>query len=424
MVRFSWVLVGLALCLSLTFDVGRALAKPGYAAAPGASGNFGWQRQTIAELPRDSNGETTFFIDKLICNQSYRNVHVRCWDVSSGALQFDYEVPAPGSGKSVESAGYAQVSNGLLLAYHVGTDLWLREIDSTRGKERRAVTFKLDDDSSAHVGNFKLSGGAILYSLRKKLGKSYASLFRSADAQSGKIAYELNVDFSLDSWDLATDVVYFGSNGSKGTAVHGYDSKSGKQLFSRPFGQEFLHGIAAGPQQVFVEFDNKLLSLDARTGQPKGSVAVEKQGNKGPRVFGDRVYVCASGLASFSLALAPVARIALPNEWIIDCDVRDGYATLHDNHTFHLLDLRSNSLIATNQIREDKNVRAIGIFDGNALPVPAAAITICPTARSVRSRMAAGASRSTASRGCSRARCARVVMIGTCRPRKSKPTLA
>jgi len=367
------VVVGILVFSLLGFGEGRlAAAKPGYAVpASTPAGTSGWERKRIAPLPKTADLDAVSFVftGNLVCAQGFRFVRLRCWDAASGAQKFAYEVSAPGAGKSVESGGYALGADGVLLAYHVGTELWLREIDLAQGRERRSQNLKLDDDASVHISRFRPYGSSLLYAIRKKVGKTWATAFRKVNATTGKVEYEIGADFELDGWDFAADVLFLGSSASKGTAVMGFDLATGKKLFSTPFGQAFLHGIAAGPHEVFVELDEKLLRLDAHSGQTKGSVAVAKQGNRGPRVQGDHVYVCASGLAAFSLTLSPAGRILLPNEWIIDCTLNGDYATFHNNQTFHVVDLKSMTLLATSRIREDRHVSALGWFDGQGLPV-------------------------------------------------------
>ncbi len=101
------------------------------------------------------------------------------------------------------------------------------------------------------------------------------------------------MDVDPFKWELAGDTVYIERSSMEGDGVSAFEISTGKKRFSHPFGKAaFIHGIGAGPNGVYVQLDDKVVKLDEKSGQVKGTGAIGKEGNPGPVVNGERVYVC------------------------------------------------------------------------------------------------------------------------------------
>ncbi len=54
---------------------------------------------------------------------------------------------------------------------------------------------------------------------------------------------------------------------------------------------------------------------------------------------------------------------------MIDCVVGEGYVSIESHHNGYLVELQSNKLVASAEVRAEKFLQGTGIFDGSGLPL-------------------------------------------------------
>ncbi len=64
-----------------------------------AEQRYVWQKQNVAQLPLDPDGDTVFFTRTRMCAQSYRRLRLVCWDTKTGAEAVRYERDLPAGSK-------------------------------------------------------------------------------------------------------------------------------------------------------------------------------------------------------------------------------------------------------------------------------------------------------------------------------------
>lgn len=355
-----------------------AVAEP--AQAPAASGQrYVWQKQTVAALPYDAEGDAVFFTRTRLCAESYRHLRLLCWDVKTGKETLRYERELPRGAKTASLLHHLQ-GDSVTLAYQVDAKVLVRQVDLASGAEQRAFEFPLSDFTSPVARTFAVRGGRLVVVYRipdpqdaklPKGGKQrprWLGRARVVSAETGALERDFALDIDPSTWQLSGSALYVERSSMAGDAVSGFDISTGKKRFNRPFPNAFIHGIGAGPDGVYVQLDDKVVKLDERSGRVLGTASIGKEGNPGPVVSGDRVLVCERGLHVFDLALKPIARIALPG-WVIHCNASDGFVSIGSHHTGYLVDLHSNQLLASTEVRAEKWLHASGVFDGSALPL-------------------------------------------------------
>lgn len=367
--------VGRAVAGLLLFGIG-VLARPSDAAA---ESRYVWQKQNVATLPYDSDGDTTFFTRTRLCAQSYRRLRLVCWDTKTGAETLRYEKELAAGAKPT-SLLYQLNGDSVTLAYQVGNKVLVRSVDLSHGTEQRAFEFTLSDGLGPVARTFGISGSSLVVVYRMpdpkdaNLPKSgskrpkWLARARVVSAENGGNSREFPLDIEPFKWELAGDTLYVERSSMEGDAVGGWEISTGKKRFLHPFGKEFIHGIGAGPNGVYVQLDTKVVRLDEKSGQVKGTGPIGKEGNPGPVVKGDRVYVCERGLHVFDLNLKRIARVDLPG-WVIQCNISDGYAAIGSHHLGYLVDLQSGQLLASAEVRAEKFLQDNGVFDGSGLPL-------------------------------------------------------
>jgi outer membrane protein assembly factor BamB len=369
--RVGRVVVGL-LSLGLA-----ATAEPSVAAG---EQRYVWQKQNVAQLPLDADGDTVFFTRTRMCAQSYRRLRLVCWDTKTGAEALRYERDLP-AGSKPTSLLYQRQGAWVTLAYQAGNKVFVRRVELDKGAEQRAFDFTLSDSPNPVARTFGISGSSLVVVYRipdpkdaklPKNGKQrpkWLGRARVVSTETGANIRDFALDLDPSKWELAGDTVYVERSSMEGDAVSGFDISTGKKRFSHPFGKSaFIHGIGAGPNGVYVQLDDKVVKLDEKTGQIKGTGAIGKEGNPGPVVNGDRVYVCERGVHVFDSNLKRIARVEAP-DWVIDCNVSDGYVSIESHHNGYLVDLTTNELLASAEVRAEKFLQATGIFDGTGLPL-------------------------------------------------------
>lgn len=81
--------------------------------------------------------------------------------------------------------------------------------------------------------------------------------------------------------------------------------------------RSFLRGVRPGRDAVYVQEDKAIAKLDPKTGRVLAEHAIASQGNPGPLLIEDRLYVTSRGLARFDLNLKPAGQLDF-DAWPID----------------------------------------------------------------------------------------------------------
>jgi outer membrane protein assembly factor BamB len=89
------------------------------------------------------------------------------------------------------------------------------------------------------------------------------------------------------------------------------------QVMWRYHERSFLRGVRPGRDAVYVQEDKTIAKLDPKTGRKLIEHAIESQGNPGPLLVEDGLYLTSRGLARFDLNLKPTGQLSF-DAWPID----------------------------------------------------------------------------------------------------------
>jgi outer membrane protein assembly factor BamB len=353
-----------------------ALPFDPYAPEPPAS-EYTWLLRPGPALPKDAGLDRPLFLDaRSWCGATHQKVRLRCLDPATGAVKFTFERPT-----TVADAPQLQflenTSAGFLLGYQVAKNFVFYELDAS-GAERRTYSFPVVEGEPARVQRAERQGKRLVFSYARRHGKSWATFVRSLDAATGRLEREIAFDVNVSAWGVAGDVLYAGSDHDK-VAVSAFDLTSGKKLMSRSLGREFMHGITAGPDGVYVQLDQEVVLVDAR-GNVKGRARIERRGNPPPRLAGERVLVCEGGVRIFDRNLKPLGRVEHPR-WVLDCTVDGHFVIVHARQDVYVVDLDRPAIEASFTLPENHWVQDSGRFDGARLPLIDAVMSSDPGSR-------------------------------------------
>ncbi|HYJ09156.1 MAG TPA: PQQ-binding-like beta-propeller repeat protein, partial [Polyangiaceae bacterium] len=197
-------------------------------------------------------------------------------------------------------------------------------------------------------------------------GKGWATFFRVVERESGRLERELAVGQHVRSWGVSGETLYLGLD-HDATEVQAFDLTTGRKLMSRVFGKDFLHGITASPEGVYVQMDSAVVLVDAK-GRVLGRAPIERRGNPPPLVAGERVYVCEGGLRVFDRKLKPIFHVKHPR-WVLHCSIEGEIAILRAREDLYVVDLQRMAIIASHALPQNYWAAEHGPFDGQRLPV-------------------------------------------------------